>query len=107
MLRKNLLTIASLAGIGLLSQAQAGDWFHNDDDGRRFDDNRWYVAPFGSFVRTGGDRKASDGWGGGMGIGKILNRHFNVEMRGFYQEFSGANGPWSLTGGTADLQYYF
>ncbi|MDP2375533.1 OmpA family protein, partial [Reyranella sp.] len=76
-------------------------------DDRRFDDDRWYIAPFASFVRTGGDRDASDGWGGGMGIGKMLDKHFNVEVKGFYEDFGGANGPWSLTGGTADVQYYF
>ncbi len=98
MLKKNLLTLASVAVVGFLPLAQAAD---------QPPDDRWYVAPFGSFVRTGGDRNASDGWGGGMGIGKILDKHFNVELKGFYQEFSGSNGPWSLAGGSADLQYYF
>jgi OOP family OmpA-OmpF porin len=75
-------------------------------------DNRWYVAPFGSFVHTGGDRGAEDGWGAGMGIGKMINEHFNVEVRGFYNEFEGhAPGQfhrdWQLAGGTADVQYYF
>ncbi|MGZ4955275.1 MAG: OmpA family protein [Methylobacter sp.] len=104
MLKKNLLTIVSLAGLGFLPLTQAADRFHDD---RQVDDDRWYVAPFATFVRTGGDRNASDGWGGGMGIGKMLDKHFNVELKGFYQEFSGTNGPWSLAGGTADLQYYF
>lgn len=98
MLKKNLLAIASLTSVGFLPLAQAAD---------QIQDNRWYVAPFASFVRTGGDRDASDGWGGGMGVGKIIDKHFNVELKGFYEEFGGANGPWSLTGGTADLQYYF
>jgi OOP family OmpA-OmpF porin len=73
----------------------------------QFQDNRWYVAPFASYLNTGGDRKADDGWGGGLGIGKIINQHFNVELRGFYQGFDGKNGSWDLAGGTADLQYYF
>lgn len=96
--KKSLLACASFISMSFLSLAQASD---------EFQDDRWYVAPFASFVKTGGDRNASDGWGGGMGIGKILNQYFNVEVKGFYQEFGGANGPWSLTGGTADLQYYF
>ncbi|WP_241674367.1 OmpA family protein [Candidatus Methylobacter oryzae] len=110
MLEKILLTLVSLAGIALLPMAQAGDRFHDDlssYDNRRFDDDRWYVAPFGTFIKSGGDRHAKDGWGGGMGIGKMLDRHFNVEMKGFYQEFGGDNGPWSFAGGTVDLQYYF
>ncbi|HEY8160582.1 MAG TPA: outer membrane beta-barrel protein, partial [Methylobacter sp.] len=108
MLKKNLLTLASLSLVGFLPLAQADGFFHDDryDDGR-YTDDRWYVAPFGTFIKSGGDRKASDGWGGGLGIGKMLNKHFNVELKGFYQEFGGTNGPWSLTGGTADLQYYF
>lgn len=100
MLNKKLFTIASLAVVGLWPMAQAAD---------QVQDDRWYVAPFGSYVRTGGDRSAKDGWGGGMGFGKMLNKHFNVELKGFYEEFSSTNGnsPWSLTGGTADVQYYF
>lgn len=94
MLTKKLLTIASLTSVGFLPLAQASDEFLDD---------RFYIAPFGTFVKSGGDRNASDGWGGGMGFGKIIDRHFNVEVKGFYEEF----GPWSLTGGTADVQYYF
>ncbi|MGZ5009713.1 MAG: OmpA family protein [Methylobacter sp.] len=107
MLKKNLLTLASLSLVGFLPLAQADGFFHDDRYDGRYTDDRWYVAPFGTFIKSGGDRKASDGWGGGLGIGKMLNKHFNVELKGFYQEFGGANGPWSLTGGTADLQYYF
>lgn len=98
MLKKNLLALASLTSVAFLPLAQAAD---------QIQDDRWYIAPFASFVRTGGDRNASDGWGGGMGVGKIIDKHFNVELKGFYEGFGGANGPWSLAGGTADLQYYF
>ena len=98
MLKNKLFAIAALSSAGFLPLAQATD--HPQDD-------RFYVAPFASFIKSGGDRNASDGWGGGMGLGKILDQHFNVELRGFYQEFGGSNGPWSMTGGTADLQYYF
>jgi len=98
MLKRKLLTIASLTGVSFLPLAQAAD---------QVQDDRWYVAPFASFVKTGGDRRASDGWGGGMGVGKILDKHFNVEVKGFYEGFGGDNGPWDLAGGTADVQYYF
>lgn len=109
MLKKNLLTIVSLTAIGLLPPAHADrhhddSWFHDD---RQFRDDRWYMAPFGTFIKSGGDRNAKDGWGGGLGFGKILDKHFNVELRGFYQAFGGTNGPWDFAGGTADLQYYF
>jgi len=98
MLNKNLLAIASLTGLGFLPLVQAAD---------QSEDNRWYVAPFASFVRTGGDRNSSDGWGGGLGAGKIIDKHFNVELKGFYEGFGGTNGPWDLAGGIADVQYYF
>ncbi len=98
--KKHLLVMATLASASILPLVtQAGD----------YQDNRWYVAPFGTYVRPGGDRDAKDGWGGGMGIGKMLNEHFNVEMRGFYQGMStdgGRNGRWDMTGGTADVQYF-
>ena len=95
-----LVAIASISVLGLISVAQAEEFL----------DNRWYVAPFGTFVNTGGDRGAQDGWGGGLGIGKIINEHFNVELKGFYQEFysnAPRKGDWELAGGMADLQYFF
>lgn len=98
MFKHKLLPLASLLGLGLLPSAHAAD---------QFQDNRWYAAPFASYVQTGGDRKVDDGWGGGLGIGKIIDQHFNVELRGFYQDFGGKNGLLSLTGGTVDVQYYF
>lgn len=104
MLKNKLLPIVLLTLVNYLPQALAVDRYHED---RWQTDDRWYIAPFGSFVKSGGDRHAKDGWGGGMGFGKMLDKHFNVEMKGFYEEFGGDNGPWSLTGGTVDLQYYF
>ncbi len=98
MLKKKSLTIASLIGAGFLPLVQAAD---------QFLDNRWYIAPFASYLNTGGDRQAQDGWGGGLGVGKIIDQHFNVELRGFYQGFDGKYGAANLAGGTADLQYYF
>ncbi len=97
MLKKHLLALATLASVTAVASVQA----------EQLQDDRWYVAPFGSFIHTGGDRQSSDGWGGGMGIGKMLDKHFNVELKGYYQEFGGTNGPWSLAGGSADVQYFF
>ncbi|OQW79931.1 MAG: flagellar motor protein MotB [Proteobacteria bacterium ST_bin11] len=97
MLTKKILPIAALAGLAIVPQAHAVD---------QTQDNRWYVAPFATFINSGGDRSASDGWGGGLGVGKIIDEHFNVELKGFYQGFGGDNGPWDLVGGSADAQYY-
>ena len=98
MFKKNLIALAALTSIGLFSAAQANDIV----------DKRWYVSPFGSFVQPGGDRNTDSGWGGGLGFGKILNEHFNVELKSFYQGYNSANnnGRWDITGGTADIQYY-
>jgi len=90
--------IASLMAINTLPVAQAA----TDQP----QDQRWYVAPFASFLHTDSDRQAADGWGGGLGVGKIIDEHFNVELKGFYQGFNGNNGSWDLFGGSADVQYY-
>ena len=99
MFKKHLLAVATLTTIGVLPFAQAEEP----------QDNRWYVAPFATFINTGGDRGAQDGWGGGLGIGKMINQHFNVELKGFYQGFDskpGSDGEWQLAGATADVQYF-
>ncbi|RQW83108.1 MAG: OmpA family protein [Methylococcus sp.] len=87
-----------------------------------FADDRFYLAPFGTFIQPGGARNANAGWGGGLGFGKILNQFFNVEVRGFWQGFdsrgyphysqafkglSAAEGGYNLAGGAIDFQYYF
>jgi OOP family OmpA-OmpF porin len=96
--------IALVLGAGYLVAAQAEGVV----------DDRWYLAPFGSYVKPGGDRFSDiDGYGAGLGIGKMIDEHFNVELRGFYNGFDdrtnriGHRGQWDLAGGTADLQYYF
>jgi OOP family OmpA-OmpF porin len=106
MIKKQLIALA-VAGMSVMSIAQAEEFL----------DNRWYVAPFGTYVMPDGNRGVRDGFGGGLGVGKILNQHFNVELRGLYQEYSGfANinpgrqregGDWRMAGGTVDLQYHF
>jgi OmpA-OmpF porin, OOP family len=105
MMNKNLLAFALILGIGFTAAAQAED---------EVVDNRWYVAPFGSYVKPGGDRNSdAAGYGAGIGFGKMIDKHFNVELRGFYNGFDdetvrvGKKGQWDLAGGTADLQYYF
>lgn len=97
MFKQKQIILAALISTGLQPLANAKD---------TLDDNRWYVAPFASYINTGGDRHAHDGWGGGLGVGKMIDEHFNAELKGFYQGFGGTNGPWDLTGGSADVQYY-
>lgn len=74
-------------------------------------DDRFYLAPFGTYMHPGGDRKGFDGWGGGLGIGKIINQYFNIELRGFWLSYGNdipnVGGATDLTGGTVDVQYHF
>jgi OOP family OmpA-OmpF porin len=84
-----------------------------------FMDDRWYVAPFGEYYYTGkSPGLVSQGWGAGLGIGKIINEYFNVEARFIWNHFQGNatnqpifgkhdNAQLDLLGGTVDLQYYF
>lgn len=99
MFKQKLLTAALLTGLTVATTAYAEE----------ITDTRWYAAPFATFINTGGDRGAQDGWGGGLGIGKMLNQYFNVELKGFYQGFDskpGSDGEWQLAGATADVQYF-
>jgi OOP family OmpA-OmpF porin len=99
MLKKYLLAMAVLSSVGFLPIAQAAD---------KAVDDRFYIAPYGTFLQPGGDRQSDNGWGGGMGFGKMLNEHFNVEMKGFYQNLAGGKyGGSDMTGGLAEVQYYF
>lgn len=100
---KKALSVAALAALVSPVLAQA-----NDDA-----DTRWYLAPYGSFVMTDDDRQTSDGWGGGLAVGKMLNEHFNVELKGFYNDLGSSNAGLlgnssdvDMAGGTLDLQYY-
>lgn len=105
MMNKHLVASALFLSLGFTATVQADEFL----------DDRWYVAPFGSYVKPGGDRNSENpGYGAGLGFGKIINEHFNVELRGFYNGFDDNtdrspqnNGQWDLAGGTADLQYYF
>ena len=98
MIKKILMAVVAFSSVNAISVAQADDLV----------DKRWYVAPFGTFVQPAGDRDTDTGWGAGMGVGKMLNEHFNVELKGFYQGLNATNGTgrWDMTGGTVDVQYF-
>ena len=138
MFKKTLMAL-SLAGLTAMTVAHAETMDTTTDavatpevaapaSSSTFTDDRWYAAPFGSFVQPSGDRNAQGGWGGGLALGKIINEYFNVEVRGFWQNWgnngiantsrpgelyaTGAaqgfkHGATDMTGGTIDLQYYF
>lgn len=107
---KHVVASALFVSLGFAASAQAEDGLVDD---------RWYVAPYGTYVNGGGDRYADNaGYGAGLGIGKMINDHFNVEIRGFYNgmdnDFTDRLGitpnnfgQWDIAGGSVDLQYYF
>lgn len=77
-------------------------------------DKRWYVAPSASLVKSGGAQDGDDGWAGRIAIGKMLNKYFNVELKGFYEGYGNgydvtpqSNIRQDLKGGSADVQYFF
>ncbi len=103
---KSLIAIVALVTTGVSHLAGADESV----------DKRWYAAPFGSYVNLGGNhlnRGNTDGFGGGLAIGKMINEHFNVELRGIFQDAGGPqnqrlpHGDWDSQGATADVQYYF
>ncbi|QFY41722.1 OmpA family protein [Candidatus Methylospira mobilis] len=119
-MKKRLMTmgLASIAVMGSVAQAE------------EFLDDRFYVAPFGTYLQPGGNTNGYGGWGAGAGFGKILDEHFNVEVRAFWENYQSSrvnpgvgtsnavntqwrgkvgnwNGQTDLTGGTIDGQFYF
>jgi OOP family OmpA-OmpF porin len=82
-----------------------------------FAENNFYVAPFGSYLHPSSNAEADDGFGAGLAIGKQINEHFNVEVRGFWQKYDNdyscchiknvtVSGNSQLTGGTLDVQWF-
>lgn len=96
------LSLAALALTGSLNLAFA--------DSKTVEE-KYYLAPFGSYLQPGGDTEATGGWGVGLGVGRVLNQHFNIELRGFWQNYQNDCCDFAmetdLVGATADLQYYF
>lgn len=97
------LSLSAMILAGSLNLAQAEDKELTKDI---------YLAPFGSFLQPGGDSAGFGGWGAGLGVGKVLDQHFNVELRGFWQNYHNdlsccGGAETDLVGATADLQYYF
>ena len=56
-------------------------------------DSRWYIAPFGSYTLSDNDRRADDGWGGGISIGKAIHPSWDLELRGAYEELDADGAP--------------
>ena len=88
-----------LVTFGLLAVVMAGPAVGAEHE--EFLDNRFYLVPFGTFVIPDGDRNTSEGWGGGLAIGKIINRYLNLELKGVYDNLQ-SDG----VGGSGDVDQY-
>ncbi|MFT6105959.1 MAG: OOP family OmpA-OmpF porin [Rickettsiales bacterium] len=105
MTNKQLLVAISILG-ALASKAALADNNY---------DKRFYVAPAFSYVWTDSDRETSrNEYGASVAIGKAVSKHFNVELKAFYNSFEHENKQsgktehqWDNFGSTVDLQYYF
>ncbi len=103
---KSLIAAVALVTASVSHLASAGEYL----------DKRWYVAPFGTYINLGGNhlnRGNTDGFGGGLAIGKMISEHFNLEIKGMFQNTGGPqeqklpHGNWDSQGATADIQYFF
>ncbi len=71
-------------------------------------DERWYLAPTIGYVFADSDRKADDGWGLGLALGKSLNEKWNLELalRGNKLDRA-AGGAYDQYGLGVDGLYFF
>ncbi|MDM0118037.1 OmpA family protein [Variovorax sp. J22R133] len=73
-------------------------------------DNRWYLTPFGTYINSDNARRADDGWGGGLSIGKAISPYWNIELRTQYEQLdatSGGPGEYKNWSASLDAQWFF
>jgi OOP family OmpA-OmpF porin len=76
-----LLAVASASAAGI---AYAEEEF----------DNRFYVAPMGSYVLADDSRTTDDGYGGVLAIGKpLFSKHLELEARGSFLKYDPGEAP--------------
>ena len=73
-------------------------------------DNRWYITPFGTYVHSDPARRADDGWGVGLAIGRPISPRWNLELRTQYEELeakTGGSGEYRNWSSSLDAQWFF
>jgi OOP family OmpA-OmpF porin len=73
-------------------------------------DSRWYITPFGTYINSDNARRADDGWGTGLSIGKPISPNWNIELRTQYEELdatSGGPGEYKNWSVSLDAQWFF
>ena len=83
-----------IALVGTALQAQAAD-------------DRLYVAPTVNYTFSDSDRRADDGWGGGVALGKPITEHLNLELglTGSSLDIKSGSGSYDLWGLGVDALY--
>jgi len=72
-------------------------------------DDRWYIAPFGTYTFADSARRSDDGFGFGVAYGKAINPSWDLELRGSYEQLDRAGSPtdWQVTTLGVDGKWYF
>lgn len=72
-------------------------------------DDRFYVAPSVNYTFSDNDRRADDGLGGGLALGKPLTQNWNLELAlsGSSLDFDAGAGEYDLMGLGIDALYLF
>jgi OOP family OmpA-OmpF porin len=102
MIKRTLIALGMVAAATASVQAE-----------ETFMDDRWYIAPVAQYGYTGrSPHVLEQSWGAGLGIGKIINQYFNVEVRPLWNHYHGNRGDGrdlslDMYGGVVDVQYYF
>ena len=97
------MALACLAAMPIVAGAQmsypAEKWY----------DNRWYVAPFGTYTFADSARRSDDGFGFGVALGRAINPSWDVELRGSYEKLDASGSPtdWQITTLGVDGKWYF
>lgn len=70
-------------------------------------DDRLYVAPSVNYTFADSDRRADDGWGAGVALGKPVTPHWNMELSlsGSALKHQSASGDYRLQGLGVDALY--
>jgi len=72
-------------------------------------DDRLYVAPTVNYTFSDNDRRADDGWGVGLALGKPISQHLNLELSltGSSLDYKTGSGNYDLWGLGVDALYLF
>lgn len=98
MVRKSLFLAVGLSIFASTVSAQEDTWY----------DDRWTITPSVGVNLTDSKRRADDGYVLGLGLGRFINRRFQIEFDVNYSEFDLDNGgDWSTTDAGINGRLFF